>query len=1446
MQMSMNAYGISLGASTISAVEVSRDESRINVNRTLVRAHEGNPRAVLVQVLDELECGDAPILVTGRKFRHFTSLPSVTEPEATESALRFISDRYRKIDSVLSVGGETFMVYLLDAQRRIAGISSGNKCASGTGEFFLQQIKRMNLGVREAVDLAGEGIPYTLSGRCSVFCKSDCTHALNKGEPIPNVTSGLCRMIARKMDELLEPVPHNDILVVGGTAQNRVVIDFLREKLVERNPSGTIMVPPEAPYFEALGAASLALEKGRPRPANLFRLDHSSFTFLPRLSEFSHLVSYRESVRGSFRPGDRCLVGLDVGSTTTKAVLLRLSDNAILASEYLRTNGNPVEASRKCFRSLLDTVGLDDLEVEGIGVTGSGRRIAGLYCLTEGVINEIIAHAAAAAFWDPEVDTIFEIGGQDAKYTHLTNGVASDYAMNEACSAGTGSFLEESAHESLGVRMEDIASLALQADRPPNFSDQCAAFISSDIKNATHEGIEKEDILAGLVYSICFNYANRVKGNRPVGKKLFMQGGVCYNRAVPLAMASIFRRQIVVPPEPGLMGAFGVALEAGKRMERGILAPKKFSLAAIVGRAMEYEKPIVCQGGREKCDIRCSINLVRIEGRLYPFGGACNRYSDIRDDGEGAVSGRDYVQEIHRLAFAGRAIASPISPDAPTVGISTAFLTARMYPLYHAFFSRLGFRILLPDRVREEAFYRQATSMCFPAQIAMGLYEDLLDKRPDFLFMPHLQEVYVPGGIDRKQYCSTCLLVQGEPYWMRQAFGDEGDSPRLLCPSLSFNRGYEAAEPAFLEVAHELGFSAADARRAFAEGVEAQKSYDSSIKDLGREALADLHAHPERSALVVFGRVYNAYSPLANKGIPRKLTSRGQTIIPFEMLPFEDVALTDEYRESMHWEAGQRILRAAEIVGRDNQLFGIFVTNFLCAPDSFIVSYFRRAMKEKPSLTLELDEHTADAGISTRIEAFLDIAGNYLEMRQATQDDRRDFRPAEIAYERGRPMYVDSRGERIDLRDPRIVMLLPSMGKLGTQATAAVNEHFGIRTIALPEADQDALRLGRAPTTGKECLPMHVCLGSLLKWVRDQKKPGDKAVFFLPKAGGYCRLGQYNVATKQVIGERRLEDIALLSPGMEEGFLSLGPQWSIQAFRALTTADAMGDIANALMALAVEPEEAARIFDGEWEAILQALHMGGARRFYRRLRETAKALSRIPLAIPYESAPRMELTGEIFVRWDPFSNLRIAERLARKGFVVKIAPITEWLFYCNFMIKKGYVESRFSLLGRIDFFVSNIAMRVMERRIKAIFAAIGLYESDRIDIEDLMKYKRHFVPDCITGEHDLVASMTLRDGISKYCGIVSAGPFGCMQLRFAEALIAPQTSVRAKKRAMVAAGVEPLVPGFDDGDRIPFLNIESDGNPYPQLLDARLESFCLQAARVAERQGKIVERLDLS
>jgi predicted CoA-substrate-specific enzyme activase len=245
------------------------------------------------------------------------------------------------------------------------------------------------------------------------------------------------------------------------------------------------------------------------------------------------------------------------------------------------------------------------VDVIGLGVTGSGRYIAGLHAGTEGIINEIIAHARAAAHFDPTVDTIYEIGGQDAKYTYLTNGVASDYAMNEACSAGTGSFLEESARETLGIRMEDIADIALKATRPPNFSDQCAAFISSDINTALQEGVKKEDIVAGLVYSICINYANRVRGSRHTGDTVFMQGGVCYNRAVPIAMAGLIGRKIVVPPHPGIMGAYGVALETKNMLSLGLLQRGSYDLAALAARDVQYGKSFICQGKPENCDRKC-------------------------------------------------------------------------------------------------------------------------------------------------------------------------------------------------------------------------------------------------------------------------------------------------------------------------------------------------------------------------------------------------------------------------------------------------------------------------------------------------------------------------------------------------------------------------------------------------------------------------------------------------------------------------------------------------------------------------------------------------------------------------------------------------------------------------------------------------------------------------
>ncbi|MFO7568312.1 MAG: acyl-CoA dehydratase activase, partial [Smithellaceae bacterium] len=649
----MKSLGLCLGASTVSLAAIENTPKEKRILHYGAMPHDGNVRTTLSSMLAGLDMHKFDrIAVTGRKYRDLIHLSPLAEPEAVEYATRYLQPPGIFCPAVVSAGGETFMVYVMNRHGQITNVLTGNKCASGTGEFFLQQLRRMNVSLEEAAGWAALEDPYLVSGRCSVFCKSDCTHATNKGVPKSKVTAGLCRMMAGKILELLKKVPHKHIMITGGAAQNTMMIEYLR-----RDIEGLI-VPREAPYFEALGAALWGCEnKTLPwtGPENLFKTNAPSHGTLPSLSAVTQPVEFKTQYRQKANPADICILGLDVGSTTTKAILLRKADDAVLADVYLRTNGDPVGAARNCYRAILDQVRLSadpsEVLIEALGVCGSGRQIAGLHALTDGILNEILAHATAAAHFDPDVDTIFEIGGQDAKYTFLTQSVASDYAMNEACSAGTGSFLEESAYETLGVKMEDIGNLALQGKYPPNFNDQCSAFISSDMKNAIAEGATREDILAGLVYSVCMNFINRVKGNRPVGKKIFMQGGVCYNRAVPQAMAELTGKPIVVPPEPGLMGALGAALAVKKKMAAGLMAPQSFDLRVLMDRNVHYGKSFVCKGGREKCDRRCEISMIAMEGRKYPFGGACNKYYNLQHGIEHNVQALDLVSLRQELVF---------------------------------------------------------------------------------------------------------------------------------------------------------------------------------------------------------------------------------------------------------------------------------------------------------------------------------------------------------------------------------------------------------------------------------------------------------------------------------------------------------------------------------------------------------------------------------------------------------------------------------------------------------------------------------------------------------------------------------------------------------------------------------------------------------------------------
>lgn len=1414
------AFGVCLGASTISIAERTED----GVTYSSI-THDGRVMGVLNDFFRTAL--PAKIGFTGRKFRKLITIPTVSEPETVELAFHHIKASYPDIDCIVSAGGETFLVYMLDSRGNIRGVHTGNKCASGTGEFFFQQIKRMELGIEEAVERASASESYPVAGRCSVFCKSDCTHALNKGKDKGEVAAGLCRMMAGKIVELLQKAQAKKILMIGGVSKNSVVVDYVRESFPDT------IVPDEALGFEALGALLWAEEHMNiVTDANsLISSTYHSYSTFPALKAAGGKVSFKSAPKGEFYDAEfsdgEYICGLDVGSTTTKAVLLRTDTFAITASVYLRTNGDPINASRECYREILAQAPSGvALNIIGLGVTGSGRQIAGLHSLSDGVINEIVAHATAAIHFDPEVETIFEIGGQDAKYTAITNRVASDYAMNEACSAGTGSFLEEACSESLGIETKEIAGIAFTSTAPPDFNDQCAAFISSDIKTAVQEGVGREDIVAGLVYSICQNYLNRVKGNRPVGKKIFMQGGVCYNSAVPAAMAELCGQEIIVPPEPGLMGAFGAALEVYRKIEKGLLNRHNFDLAELAARDVEYKEPFICAGGVEKCDRKCSVARITVKGKTYPFGGACNKYYNIiGSKSDYDTNELDLVRLHEELVYRKYAPIS-IKKGGSKIGIPASLFSNSFYPLYSHFFTNIGAEIILGDTVDQQGKESIGAAFCYPVVLSHCLTFGLLQKELDYIFIPHVLSSSIEKGDETS---CTCPFIQAEPYYLKAAF-HEKLAPKLITAVLPFD-DHKKLRKTFCGIGKQLGISARKSGQAFDEAWLKLLEMRAEMREIGARFIADLKA--DETALVLFGRSYNAFNRHGNMGIPHKFATRGTKIIPHDFLPIDDSV--DNTVEWMYWTSGQGILKGANYILDKPNLYGVYITNFSCGPDSFITGYFRNIMGQKPSLTLELDAHTADAGVDTRIEAFLDVVRGYRELNLAP-DREQDFIPAELISKKSGMFVRTGNGKEYPLTDPKVTVLIPSMGDTAARGLAAAFRHSGIRSEALPPPSRQELTLGKGEATCKECLPLLLTSGSLLRYLEERKREDEIVVYFMPGAEGPCRFGQYNVFVNNHIKKNRLDNVALLSLSCENGYGGMSTAFTRRVWRAFSISDGLDEVYAGVLTVASDREKTLAVYEKAKSRIIESIANDSFKLTLKVLDEEMAELGKCAKKYPVGDAVMVNLTGEIYVRRDGFSRQYIVEQLADKGVLARTAPLTEWMYYTDYTVLKGIAHDS-SLGVRVGIRLKSFFMRKDENDIRKRLLLSGFYHPCVVDVEDLMDRGASMIDPALSGETILTVSSVLTEVGDDTHGVISIGPFGCMPCRIAESvlnhrLIDEKENFSRHDGAFWAENKKELP--------LPFLAIETDGNAFPQVVEARLESLVLSAQRLKAELDKRV------
>jgi predicted CoA-substrate-specific enzyme activase len=1410
--MTNDYLGIDIGSTNVKICTVDADG---NVTGHRIWAHEGDVGGALRHLLRDPGPGTAPGetrgAVTGTEGRHRVALPEVISPVAIERGLAVLDLRPR---AVVSLGGEDLVVYVLDDGGRIVSTYAGNKCASGTGEFFRQQLGRMDLDLAD-LDRATEGATvHRLSARCSVFMKSDCTHRLNKGEcTVGDIALSLGKVMADKVSEFLTKARLREgrVVVIGGVTRNRRMLGFLAEAW----PGLEFAVPEQAPYFEAFGAALLAAERGAPLPppVTLFREGgRLSFSTFPPLSDLGERVTFAPSMRGEFDPDAEYILGVDGGSTTTKVALIDAATHRIVAEHYGRTHGDPVAALKRCLATVREQLGGARPRITLTATTGSSRELLGVFLATPAVYNEIIAHTVGTTFFAPGTDTIFEIGGQDAKYVSLDNSVPIDYAMNEACSAGTGSFLEESARGDLNIESApEIGPIALRAAAPLKFGEHCSAFINSDIRKAIQQGATREDIVAGLVFSVVANYLNRVVGNRRIGERIALQGGVAKNAAVPLAFAHLTGRAIVVPPDPELMGCFGVALLAQRKRREGLLPAAEYDIDEILQRTIEQRGTFTCKS----CDNRCEIRRLEVAGHKYPFGGRCSKFTNARKNRAVNEDIVDYTTVRTRMLF------EDFAPDPGTllprtdkvVGIPLAFSTHSLWPLYAWFFHHLGVRAVPSERIAPEGIAKLESNYCFPAEIAHGAIQDVLDRGVDFLFLPLFRDM--PSTEAAPVHACVCPLTQGLPFFARQAFelGDE----RVLRPLISLDGGLHSARAEFAKVAERLGFTAAEGGAAYDRGIAEYRRFLDAYRALGDQVLAEVRANPDRVYVALLGRPYNAFTRDANMGIPRKFLSNGVTCVPFDMICRPE----GEIFPNMYWYYGQQDMKALAHIRGIGNLYPAWITNFSCAPDSFMLHYLRWMMGQRPYLVLEIDSHSADAGIDTRIEAFLDIVDSY---RRAALAPAPDPQPPRYRIER-KPEFLDVidrvTGERIDIRDPRITLVWPSMGDLSTEVTAAAAGKTGVRSIHLPVPDVRTTQLARNVASGKECIPALLVLGSILQFLQEHppNRPDEILLFFVPSTLGPCRTGQYYVFYERLFRDLGYENVLILVGDSANSYREMGPTFNRDIWWALVLGDWFTDARTGLRLLARDVPAALAVFDDAWRGVVEAMTRGEG--VEDAVARAGRMLAAVPRRRRLEDLPRVLVVGEIYVRRDTFSVTEITDFLISKDVFPKVTGITEWIGYTDFSRKRRMNRDlaaeglwgglRSGLLKEQGwYYVEAFYKQLVEHKVARHLESTGLIPHVPHDMNEIIgNAKRHFIDPELESEATCssgVAATAMSDG---YSGIAIIAPFACLPGRLIEGVYAPW----ARRR------------GY------PVIALENDGQPYPPNVVARMEIFAHNVAR---------------
>jgi len=920
--------------------------------------------------------------------------------KVTDSRIAFITAArhfHPDLRGLLIIGAEKFGLATFGSKGEYLNYRSNTSCAAGTGNFLDQQAERLNLkNIQEFSDLAysNHGNLPLIASRCAVFAKTDLIHAQQEGYSLCEICDGLSYGLAKNIvDAISMDQSVNSVVAAGGVALNKAVIGHI-EKLTGID----IIIDRHAAVYGAIGAAICCHEDLNPVTMKIAQANDLIPTgekrlslFYPplqlKLSEYPDFDSdehdeFRSVLIPAMKPveidlyalpdGDSSadvFLGIDIGSTSTKAVLLN-PKREVTAGFYTRTSGQPLQAVQVIFEAISDLEERRGLHfnIKGAGTTGSGRKFTGKILGADIMPDEITAHARAAYQLDPETDTIIEIGGQDSKFTVMQDGMVTFSVMNNVCAAGTGSFIEEQAKK-LGCSIQDYSGRAEKVNAPIA-SDRCTVFMERDLNHYLSEGYSVDEILAAVLHSTRENYLTKVATIGKIGRKIFFQGATAKNRALVAAFEQKLQKPIRVSKFCHLTGALGVALE---------LVDMDIPHSSFRGLDL-YRKSIpvaseICQ----ICTNHCKLKVAEVEGEIVAYGFLCGRDYHVKRYVHPEKSDFQLIRK-RQEHFASRLTTKWSNP---TIGIPSGLHLYEEIPFWRKFFDLLHVNTITSEdylSAVKDGKTLCSAEFCTPIA-ALHAHVNYLKPRADYIFLP----VYLEENQNikmNKQYCyytqfvSSVISVQK---WFQPP-------ERLLTPLIKSSQGELVTRLELYKMLKSIGIKEIGFLQV-TMAYDKAKKYARDLAVKWQKIYKDETDGKNEVHIMLLGRPYTVLSSSMNNHIPEIIEKQGVRTYYMDMLPEfpSETSKADELIKIIKWKFAASILNAAEVVTKSDSCYPVLITSFKCTPDSFVIEYFKEILQaaRKPYLILQLDEHDSTVGYETRIEAGIRTFRNHFKKQQA-------------------------------------------------------------------------------------------------------------------------------------------------------------------------------------------------------------------------------------------------------------------------------------------------------------------------------------------------------------------------------------------------------------------------------------------------------------------------------